>query len=364
MKRENLGKLGFVLGGGGFKGAWIAGILKAFLDSAFFPNYISGGSVGALVGAKMTEIIGRLEAGEPQNIILEIVDIWYNLIKIPSDIYEIDKEEAFIKPFRRLRKEHKHKLKKLFTSPKSLFMILFFEFIKAPSLYTNRKIQFLIDNLNMDKIRSASVGFDIITCDFETRGPKAWSNRAYDNETLKKALLASTALPVIFSPIEIMGAKNNDGARILPLPVVYAHRNKCDTIVAIRTDPKNHQPRKDNPDGWLADLNTADDIQSSDTADGQVRRTKRVNRDIDIYRNLKSEILEFIPQPAKEAAAEIFNSALFSFQGKKRNELYVLQPEWPLPVTTALCYPEGIKRSISLGHQGGARFLEEIGFEN
>lgn len=364
MKREDLGKLSFILGGGGFKGAWLAGILKAFLDSAFFPNYISGGSVGALVGAKFTEIVGRLEAGEPLSIILELVDIWYNPIRIPSDIYEIDKEEAFRKPLYRLRKEHKHKLKKLFTNPKSLLTILFFEFIKAPSLYTNRKIQRLIDALDMDKIRSSSVDFDIITCDFETRGSKAWSNRAYDNETLKKALLASTALPVIFPPIEILGAKNNDGARILPLPVVYAHRNKCDTIIAVRTDPKNRQSRKDNPDGWLADLNIADDIQSSDTADGQIRRTKRVNHDIDIFKNLEAKILEFISESAQEAAVKIFENSEFSFQGKKKNKLYILQPESPLPVTTAFCSPEGIKKAISLGHQEGLRFLEEIAFEN
>lgn len=364
MKREKLGKLGLVLSGGGFKGAWLAGILKAFLDAAFFPAYISGGSVGALVGAKFTEIVGRLEAGEPPSRIIELVDIWYNLIKIPSDIYEIDKEEAFRKPLQRLRKEHKHKLKKLFTNPKSLLTILFVEIIKAPSLYSNRKIQRLINDLDMDKIRSSSVDFDIITCDFETRGSKAWSNRAYDNETLKKALLASTALPVIFSPIEILGAKNNDGARILPLPVVYAHRNKCDTIVAIRTDPKNRQSRKDNPDGWLADLNIADDIQSSDTADGQIRRTKRINQDIDIFRKLKSEILEFIPSSARELAVKIFENAEFSFKGKKRNELYVLQPESSLPVTTAFCSPEGIKKAISMGHEKGIKFLEEIAFEN
>lgn len=360
MKREKLGKLGFVLGGGGFKGAWIAGILKSFLDVSFIPNYISGGSVGALVGAKFTEIVGRLEAGEPQSIILELVDVWYNLIKIPSDIYEIDKEEALRKPFQRLRKEHKHKLKKFFTSPKSLFKILFIEFIKAPSLYTNYKIQRLIDGMDMNKIRSSSVDFDIITCDFESRGSKAWSNRAYDNDTLKKALLASTALPVIFPPIEIMGSKNNDGARILPLPVVYAHRNKCDTIIAIRTDSKNRQSRKDNPDGWLADLNIADDIQSADIADGQVRRTKRVNQDIDIFSKLKLEILEFVSQSAKEAAVQLFENAEFSFKGKKKNELYILQPEHPLSVTTAFCSPEGIKKAISLGHKEGIRFLEEL----
>ena len=364
MKREELGKLSFVLGGGGFKGAWLAGVLKAFLDVSFIPDYISGGSVGALVGAKFTEIVGRLEAGEPTSIILELVDIWYDFIRIPSDIYEIDKEEAFKKPLQRWRKEHGHKFKKFFTNPKSLLMILFLEFIKAPSLYTNKKIQSLIDNLDMDKIRSSSVDFDIITCDFETRGSKAWSNRAYDNETLKKALLASTALPVIFPTIEIMGSKNNDGARILPLPVVYAHRNKCDTIVAIRTDPKNHQSRKDNLAGWLADLNTADDIQSFDIANGQIRRTKRVNRDIDVFNNFKSEIFEFIPAAALEVAAQIFENAEFSFKGKKRNELYELQPDLPLPVTTALCSPEGIKKAISLGHQKGIRFLEETDFHN
>lgn len=363
MKREALGKLGFVLGGGGFKGAWIAGVLKSFLDVSFLPDYVVGGSVGALEGGQLTQIIGRLESGEPPSITMEMVDTWYNLIKIPRDIYEIDKQEAFWKPLKRLRKEHKHKIKNLFTNPKLLLMVLFFEFLKAPSLYTNRKIKNLIDGLNIDKIRSSSCDFDIVTCDFETRGPKIWSNRVSDAETLTKALLASTALPVIFPTVEIMGSKNNDGARILPLPIVYSHRNKCDTIIAIWTEPKNQLKRQDTPDGWFADLNNADDILSSYIAKGQIRRTERINQNIRILGRLKSEILELVDEPLKGPAGKIFDAAEFTFKGKLENNLYVLQPETNLPVTTAFCTAEGVKKSIGLGYEAGKRFLEEIRFE-
>lgn len=44
-------KIGLVLSGGGYRGIAHAGALKAFEEAGIFPDYISGSSVGALVGA-------------------------------------------------------------------------------------------------------------------------------------------------------------------------------------------------------------------------------------------------------------------------------------------------------------------------
>ncbi|MBI2450792.1 MAG: patatin-like phospholipase family protein [Parcubacteria group bacterium] len=354
MKIEDFGKIGLVLGGGGFKGAWMAGILKLFLDKRFIPSYAVGGSVGALVGVKFVELISRIAQGEPNTISLEMIDIWFKLIKKPSDIYELDKEEIFKKTLNRIFGHKKKYILKHFPS------LLVVEFIKAASLYTNKKIVHLINNLDMEKIRSSPVEFDIVACDFLSRGPKTYSNRSCDAQILKQALLASTALPVIFPTVEIFGSKNNDGARIMPLPLVYADRTKCDTIVAIHAYPKSRQC-PDNQDGWLADLNTADDILSSMLIESQIRRTEKINNDLAVFERVKTQILELIPELLRIEAEKIFEEANFSFRRKHFNKSYILQPENSLPVTTAFCSEEGIKKSIALGYDTDApRFLREI----
>lgn len=359
MKKEEMGKISFVLSGGGFQGAWIAGILRAFLDARFFPHSVFGDSVGALVGADFVEIATRILNGESTVIAKEIVDIWLQMIKKPSDVYLLNKEEIIWKPLKRALKHKKKNVLKHFPS------IFANEFFKAGSLFDNRKVKNLIDTLDIEKIRSSLIEFNIITCDFEISGPKIYSNFFSDTETLKKALLATTAIPAIFEPVEINGSKNNDGARLFPLPIPFADRNKSDTIIAIWTQSKNHEKKKKTPDGWLADLNTSNDILSLILGESQIRRTEKINKDIDAFNQLKTQILDLLRDLDKkrEEAEIILEQADFSFKGKKRNHPYILRPNLPLPVTTASCDEEGVKASINLGFEVGQKFLEEINFE-
>ncbi|SFV55706.1 Patatin [hydrothermal vent metagenome] len=79
-------KLGVVLSGGGAKGAYEVGFLKALAEFDIQPEAISGTSIGALNGAiysaqKDTKISAKL-----------LVELWNDLAN--SDVLEVDKEKA------------------------------------------------------------------------------------------------------------------------------------------------------------------------------------------------------------------------------------------------------------------------------
>ncbi len=231
------GKIGLVLSGGGAKGAYEAGVYKALsaIGATRYIDVIAGTSVGAL-NAVLFESRG---ADYSEN-------IWHNL-KF-SDMFNIDKQRIAKSP-----------LLVDYNSPDYIgikpdnifdnFVLRSASFIKSMRK-ENPLIDFLKHGLpiNQDKIShliDKNVDFNrlhrriYVACSDSYGDIKYFNLNSYKNEIKKKIILASSALPVIYTGIaggiEINGEYYSDGGikneGNTPVPFIYD--NGCRSIIAV-----------------------------------------------------------------------------------------------------------------------------------
>ncbi len=172
MKEDNVGSgVGLVLSGGGGKGAYQIGVLKALKENGYLDNIagISGSSIGAL------------------NAILYAMDDVDMMLKAWIDI---DMETIF---------------------DVDLNMVL----ENRPFFSRDEMLKMLEKYIDFDKVKNAP--FDIYNsiCKLDSANKNLSAEYRklsdYDVETIKKILLASTALPVIYESVEIDGSFYRDG---------------------------------------------------------------------------------------------------------------------------------------------------------
>lgn len=177
-------KLGFALSGGGARGFAHLGILQYLEENGIRPGIISGVSAGAIVGAFIAS--GRLPR-EIFEILARGGFMKYTKIQLPTD--GLLRFDGLDKIFRKeIPVENIEDLKMPF-------------FVTAANLSTG-KIEY----------------FD--------RGP------------IHKIVLASSAIPILFSPVEINGNQYVDGGLLNNLPVEPLI-GKCEKIVTQNINPVN-----------------------------------------------------------------------------------------------------------------------------
>lgn len=176
-------KIGLALGGGAFRGIAHIGVLQAFEENGIKPNYISGTSIGAFIGALYA-------FGTPVQKMLEIArDItWLSI-------------------------SH-------FTLSKM-------------GLLTNDEIGEIIEKfLGKDRqIEEAPIPLSIIATDIGN-GSKV----VFEEGSLVDAVLASTCIPGIFIPIEIDNRLLVDGFLVENVPVTPLKKHNLDMIIAVNLD--------------------------------------------------------------------------------------------------------------------------------
>lgn len=184
-----------VLGGGGMLGAFQVGLLKSLFRRGFRPGLVVGTSAGALNAAFVAfhpdeDAIARLEA------------IW-------NDV-------QFARLFHR-----------------NLFRMAFCVASKRLCVYSNdylRKI--ILSNAEQDDFAAAEVPLFVTTTDLKT-GEKV----VFSNGRISEALLASTAIPGLFSPVRIGGRVLVDGAVAAHLDIETALRVGASEVLAIDPTP-------------------------------------------------------------------------------------------------------------------------------
>ncbi|MDX2202810.1 MAG: patatin-like phospholipase family protein [Hyphomicrobiaceae bacterium] len=187
-----MGKTAFVLAGGGSFGALQVGMLHALLEHGLAPDLIVGASVGAINGAYL--------AGSPTPAGIENLSrLWLQVRR--SDIFGVGILSA------------------------ARF------FLRRDFLMTADGLRALIErHLPYARLEQASVPVHIIATDFLTgeavvlsQGPAA------------DAILASSAIPVAFAPVEIDGRYLVDGAVTSNTPVSIAARLGATRIIVLPT---------------------------------------------------------------------------------------------------------------------------------
>jgi NTE family protein len=180
-------KLGIAFSGGGGKGAYQIGVWKALRELGIeqFISVAAGTSVGGLNTALFMQ--GDAELAE---------SAWTNLS-------QMDVLSSFNNPsaITDLISNPKHSL------PKSIISFI------NEGIFSNEGLERLIDNnLNLDMVSNAEIpGYVTCCCKDDVSHIRYIKLNGLENQMIKKLLLATSAIPLVFPSVEIDGTEYYDG---------------------------------------------------------------------------------------------------------------------------------------------------------
>ena len=194
-------KIGLVLEGGGLRGMYTNGVLDAFLDAHFMPDYIIGVSAGACNGVSYA----AGQRGRGRRVIMDHVG-----------------------------------------DPRYLSLS---NYMKTRSLFGMEFIFHTIpeemDYFDYDAFLSNPCEFVTGVTDLLTGRPAYFDKSALDHDTT--VLMASSSIPIFSPPVFYRGRRYLDGGTSDPIPVKKALADGCDRVVVVLT--RNRDYRKA-PEKW------------------------------------------------------------------------------------------------------------------
>lgn len=188
MKKYNIG---IALSGGGVKAFAHLGVLQALNEKNIFPDVISGTSAGSIVGAM------------------------YAAGYAPLEIYDIFKKQNFLK------------MSKI-QVPKNGFFKL--EYL----------LKFLNNNIKVKNIEDLKLPLFICVTNFKT-GSAVYLSKGI----LANAVVASSSIPILTSPIDIDNNTYVDGGLVDNLPLKPILRY-CKKTIAVNLFSSQHSTKIDN----------------------------------------------------------------------------------------------------------------------
>ncbi|MCC5793206.1 MAG: patatin-like phospholipase family protein [Chromatiales bacterium] len=204
-------RVSLVLGSGGARGLAHIGVIRCLEEQGFEIGYISGCSMGALVG-------GIHAAGK-----LDTYEEWVRALE-----------------------------------QRDVFRLLDFSFSRASLFKGERIIKVLEELIGEHRIESLPIGYTAVAaCIADQR--EIWFNRG----ALFHAIRASIAIPGIFAPVRDGSRVLVDGGLVNPLPIAPAMNDSSDLLVVVSLggrDSREAPLRKagaaekgEGPDGGLLD---------------------------------------------------------------------------------------------------------------
>jgi predicted patatin/cPLA2 family phospholipase len=189
----NLGKVGIILNGGGFTGAYGVGFIKALEAKGIKPVFVQSVSVGVFSGG---DLIGTK--------------------------WDVDALEKKWKETEQLgaKKIFGHSLMGLFKN------------FRGPNLFSNDGIsKYLVEKLDMEAIVASPIEFQIVTYNENKLRHQIFSNHdpslRQNPNLLKQVMLAAIGLQGFLPPVMINGEWHSDGGTFVLGEAIKA---KCDTI--------------------------------------------------------------------------------------------------------------------------------------
>jgi NTE family protein len=178
----NVKKVGLALGSGGWRGLAHIGVIKVLEKNGISIDYITGSSVGALVGG-LYAYYGNVTELEQ---IIENIG-YFDLLRAVSD-------------------------------PKANLGL-----IKGIKI-----VEFLETFLHGAKIEDLKIPFKAATTDI-LNGATVY----LDKGSLATAIRASISVPLIFAPVDVEGKKLVDGANSAPVPTEEVRRMGADVVIGV-----------------------------------------------------------------------------------------------------------------------------------
>lgn len=193
-QNSSIKRVSLVLGSGGARGMAHIGAIRCLEELGCEITYISGCSIGALVG-------GIYAAGQ-----LETYASW---------VCELQKRD--------------------------IVRLLDWSFSRGAIFSGDKVISVLEDMIGERSIEDLDIGFTAVATDVKTKR-EIWLNRG----PLFEAIRASIAMPLVFAPVEKDGQVLVDGGLINPVPIAPTLND--DSALTIAIDLNGHAERLDTSD--------------------------------------------------------------------------------------------------------------------
>ncbi|OEJ13885.1 hypothetical protein BFL38_03860 [Brachyspira hampsonii] len=226
MNKNNNRKIGLVLDGGGAKGAYHIGVFKALkkLNMNKYITAISGASVGAL-NACLFPIY---------NLNYQIVEnIWLN--EVEDKILTLNPNKVINSLFRIRKNYIKNAVNTIisdFLDDDNILLIPFINFLSTSAIFSRDGIIEIMDKyLHEETIKKINI---YVSCtNIDNLKPYYFKLNNYSLKTIKKILLASSAIPAVFPPENIKGALYIDGGISDNSPITALKNYKFTDIIVV-----------------------------------------------------------------------------------------------------------------------------------
>lgn len=209
--------LGLVLEGGGAKGSYHAGAIRALLERNYDFDGVMGTSIGAVNGAMVAQ-------GDAE----KCIELWETAM--PSDFVDVDDEKML------------NILNKNFDGKSLLYLISLIRSALANKGFSRDRIMCLLKSLiDEDKLRKSKKDFGIVTVSITDKMPMEIFKEEIPYGHLHDYIMASAYIPG-FRRDAIYGKKYFDGGVFDNLPINPLIRRGYDEIIAVRTNsPMPHR---------------------------------------------------------------------------------------------------------------------------
>ena len=189
---DPVGRTAFVFGGGGRWGAVQVGMVEALLDAGVIPDFVLGTSIGAFNGAMVAA--DPTHAGAKR-----LRSLWHDI----SDLGVLS--ASLLQRARTVLTER-------------------------ISLHRTEDLRDVITRyLPTDRFKDLAIPFECVAATVETA-----AERWFDSGSLADALLASSAVPGLFPPVELDGLNYYDGGLVNSVPVDHAVRRNATTVLVLQ----------------------------------------------------------------------------------------------------------------------------------
>ncbi len=224
-------KRAFVLSGGGAKGAYEAGFLKAMNDLGIYPDIVTGTSIGALNGCMIAQKDDKA-----------LFDLWDNMTvdQVVKDGFSTD-----------------FSIESLINNT-NLIVPFFKSYVQSKGANINPLIERVHALSNQEKLNASSIDFGLVTVKYPSLKPLEITKKHIPNGELADYLIASASCFPAF-PIHYFNDQGYiDGGYYDNLPIHLAFKMGATEIIAVELNPKSftHKEYTNRPNiKYIAPLN-------------------------------------------------------------------------------------------------------------
>lgn len=226
-------KIGLVLPGGGGKGAYQIGVMKALDELGIRKHikYVSGASIGSLNSLLFMQ--GDLEIA---------IEVWENISYekiLPMDNFDLVKKGFFLT----LGSKNMSFVKKYIPSA-----------LSQGNLSRDGLLEISDKYLNVEKIKDSGIISYASCADIETLNAKYFKYNDCDEERIKKIFLATSAIPSIYEPENIDGKLYVDGGVADNVPIQPLYGEGCDIIIIAHLTKELGVKKEDFPNTKIIEI--------------------------------------------------------------------------------------------------------------